>query len=447
MAFVPSASAFSLPLPSWQQPASVRVARYESRKRKDHSDDWGDDNGDGEGETTDAASEIAPTAPSLTLSPEEAHQYRVAGLSFDQELPGGPFPHAPAKSGSTKKENRGDILKSLSSLSPPIYPPQSSAYQGNLRLQHLAVITSILHRCLLQGDYIRAGRAWGLILREEFAGSPIDVRTDGRWGIGAEILLRRGRQVAENASGIQPNSDEQEGWRHVSKPYFTRKGFEDAKHYYERLVVQHPYRKSAPDAISSLHFYPAMFGLWVYVTQEESKSAREDILSRHEDSPGEFSEDEELAQEYDAGAGSRHRRHHVITSVRTRELEEAQQIAARMDEILVSPPYSDSPELLELRGMVSLWIGDLFVSCVPHQEKDEYDIDDHISMKQDADDLHDSIQARRERRLAMEKRQSEILKSRELFEKARQRGRSMASTLEHLHIDDNASLGSSGMGF
>ncbi|KAF7125254.1 hypothetical protein CNMCM5793_001432 [Aspergillus hiratsukae] len=447
MAFVPSASAFSLPLSSWQQPASVRVARYESRKRKKHSDGWADDNGDGEGETTDAASEIAPTAPSLTLSPEEAHQYRVAGLSFDQELPGGLFPHAPAKSGSTKKENRGDILKSLSSLSPPIYPPQSSAYQGNLRLQHLAVITSILHRCLLQGDYIRAGRAWGLILREEFAGSPIDVRTDGRWGIGAEILLRRGRQVAETAPGIQPNGDGREGRGHVSKPYFTRKGFEDAKHYYERLIVQHPYRKSAPDAISSLHFYPAMFGLWVYVTQEESNSAREEIHSGHEDSPGEFSEDEELEQEFDVGAGSKHRRHHLITSVRARELEEAQQIAARMDEILVSPPYSDSPELLELRGMVSLWIGDLFVSCVPHQEKDEYDIDDHSSMKQDADDLHDSIQARRERRLAMEKRQSEILKSREFFEKARQHGRSVASTLEHFHIDDNASLGSSGMGF
>ncbi|EAW13954.1 uncharacterized protein ACLA_069850 [Aspergillus clavatus NRRL 1] len=450
MASVPTASAFSLPLPSWQQPPSVRVARYEPRKRKKYSDDWDDDDDDDDGEqddgeTTDAASEMVPTAPSLTLSPDEAHQYRVAGLSFDRELPGGSFPHAPARTGRAKGETHGDILKSLSSLSPPIYPPQSAAHQGNLRLQHLAAITTVLHRCLLHGDYIRAGRAWGLILREEYAGSPIDVRVDGRWGVGAEILLRRGRQISESAATRSEEENDLARTRYLPKPCFTRKGFEDAKHYYERLVVQHPYRKSAPDAVSALHFYPAMFGLWVYVAQEESVIAREEIQSRPEDLPGEFSEDEDTEPGYDGKSGSKQGRIHLLASVRAKELEEAQQIAARMDEILMSPPYSDSPELLELRGMVSLWIGDLLISCLPYEDEEGYDFDDHDSGK--AEDLHGSIQARRERRLAMEKRQAEIQKSREFFEKARQRGKGVAHTLEHFHIDDSVSLGSSGMGF
>ncbi|RAL11588.1 uncharacterized protein BO97DRAFT_470790 [Aspergillus homomorphus CBS 101889] len=424
MASIPSASFFSLPLPHWQQPQSVRVAKYETKKRKKSFDDWGDNDDDLEGETTDAASEAAPPAPSLTLSPDEAHQYRVAGLSFDQELPGGKFPHAPARPQSSVRQTRQGVLEELSSLSSPIYPPQSAAHQGNLRLQHLAVLTSILHRCLLQKDYIRAGRAWGLLLREEFNGRTIDARTEGRWGIGAEILLRRGRQIADMATENGGDSGA------TQSPVFTRKGFEDAKKYYERLIIQHPYRKASPDSISSLHFYPAMFGLWIYVTQEESEVSRRNIWARHADEYGEHSEDEDLTSDHEGHRDSKQRAHALVAGVRKVELDQAQKIAGRMDEILGSPPYSDSPELLELRGMVSRWIADLFVSSVPGgQTEHDYYTDD--------EDQDDSI---RERRLAMEKRASETQKSEEFFQKARQRGKGVTSTLDDFHIDDNELL-------
>ncbi|PYH47515.1 uncharacterized protein BP01DRAFT_414383 [Aspergillus saccharolyticus JOP 1030-1] len=373
MASVPSASLFSLPLPSWQQPQSVRVAKYESKKRKKTFDDSGDNDDDLDGETTDAASEPALPAPSLTLSPDEAHQYRVAGLSFDQELPGGKFPHAPARSKSSVRQTQEGVLAELSSLSSPFYPPQSAAHQGNLRLQHLAALTTILHRCLLQKDY-------------EFNGRPIDVRTEGRWGI--DMAAEKGS--ADLSSQLEGPA---------SELMFTRKGFEDAKNYYERLIIQHP----------SLHFYPAMFGLWVYVIQEESEVSRRNIWAR----------DEDLASDHGSHRDSKQRAHAL-----------AQKLAGRMDEILGSPPYSDSPELLELRGMVSRWIADLFVSSVPGGET-EYD---YYTDEEDHDDMI------RERRLAMEKRASETQKSEDFFNKARQRAKGVTSTLDDFHIDDNESM-------
>ena len=435
MANIPSASAFSLPLPPWKQPRSLRVAHSELKKRKKDLNDWSDIDEDAESERSDDGSGGMTPSSSLILSPDEARQYRAAGLSFDKELPGGFFPHAPAREDRPKRQTPRGILNSLSSLSPPIYPPQSAAQQGNLRLQHLGVLTTILHRCLLKRDYIRAGRAWGLILREEFWNRPIDVRTGGRWGIGAEILLRQGRQMSDISSGLGEEDEPLQGSGKTSRLCFTRKGFDDAKEYYETLIIQQPYRKATPDAISPLHFYPAMFGLWVYVVQEESKVAREG-LDRHHEDPS----DEELSEGEDTldRTGTRRRRQALIATARKTELEQAQQIAARMDEVVVSPPYSDSSELLELRGMVSLWIADLFVLCVSQKETDDYDYMDN-SDTASVDDLADSIQERRELRIASEKKKAEVEKSRKFFEKATRHGKGVTHGLEDLHIGDMAS--------
>ncbi|KAL4880448.1 extracellular mutant protein 11-domain-containing protein [Aspergillus karnatakaensis] len=465
MAADPSASAFSLPIPVWQQTPSLRVAKYESRKRKIQDDTGDESDGYGrgdEGETTDAVSDYGYTAQSIVLSPDEARQYRVAGLSFDEKIPGGHFPHGPVKENNRTVNNRGSILKQLSTLSPPIYTPESAAHQGNLRLRHLAVLTSMLHRCLLEGDYLRAGRAWGIIIREQFSGHSIDVRAEDRWGIGAEILLRKDHQkkfgkVAEGANieFDQPHMRDNK----LPKLLFTRKGFEDAKEYYETLIVQHPYQKTAPNATSALHFYIAMFGLWIYVAQEESTSARRALDERDTSSYRETWDDDDEPPETDNRNGWKERHNRLTAGIRANELAEADRIAGRMDGILTSPPYSDSPQLLELRGMVSLWIADLLVSSVPSsgQSDDDEEEEDNNNNNDDSyndydgrnlDDDNDvfmstaepaSVQARRERRLAMEKRQSELAKSEEFMNKARQRKRGVSSRLADFHIEDDMS--------
>lgn len=437
MAPVLSASNFSLPLPSWLQPLSTRVHQYEQydRKRK-KSDDWTDDEPDG-ADTTDAASvaDSIPAGRPLILTPNEYHQYRIAGLSFDQELPGGHFPHGPAKEadGYTIKENiPSQLFEDLSFLNPPIFGPQAAAHQGNLRLQHLGVLSSILHRSLLRGDYIRAGRAWGLILREEFRGIPVDVRSEGRWGIGAEILLRRDQAGIPTETRLSSPNIVNDRANPSSR--FTQDGFTRAKEYYERLILNHPYSKGAPHAICALHFYPAMFGLWVYVVQERSKMAVRNA-DGHEETLGELSDEEDSSTVSHSESSERYS---LIATIKAEELEQAQQIAMRMDQILGSPPYSDSPELLELRGMVSLWVGDLLVSSLP-MPPETHNNDDVDAME--TDDMVRSLETRRAHRQAMERRQAEVEKSKEFLVKAQERGRSVSYSLENLHIDDGSPFG------
>lgn len=422
MAPTPSASVFSLPLPPWLQPSGSRTAQYD-RKRKVV------DSEDGLDETTDVASgtETETAGPSLVLTPNESHQYRVAGYPFHQELPQGHFPHGPPRDEGIKKETTSTQLKALADLSPPVYPPRS-AQEDNIRFQHLGVLTAIVHRCMQQGDYVRAGRAWGLILRENYRGFQMDVRNETRWGIGAEILLRRDQQELSANPGANktPNPAGGTHWA------FTLEGFAEAKEYYERLILNHPFMKSSPHSVSSLNFYPAMFGLWVYVTQEQSKVARKDAALRQEEESDGFSDE---GSESDIEQRRKQRDKNIISSIRAQELGQAQQIALRMDQLLGSPPYSDSPELLELRGMISLWIGDLLVSALalPVDFDEDYDNDSML-----LDEPPVFLKARREHRLATEKKSVEIQKSRELFDKATKRGRGVAYNLENFHIEDTS---------
>ncbi|KAJ5171333.1 Transcription initiation factor Rrn11 [Penicillium coprophilum] len=427
---VPSSSVFSLPIPPWLHPPGTRTSQYDRRKRK-RSVGWSESDLDGE-ETTDIASatESEPAGAPLVLTPNESHQYRIAGFPSNQELPKGHFPHAQDKDEQLRRETTSRHLKDLAALSPPIYPPQS-AQQGNIRFQHLGALTAILHRCMLQGDYVRAGRAWGLILREDYRGFRMDVRNEARWGIGAEILLRRD----ERENPANPGASKVPNPKESTPVNFTTKGFAAAKEYYERLILNHPFMKSSPQSISSLHFYPAMFGLWVYMTQEESKANRKEIALRQEEEPGEFSEDENSESEFGHRRKSQNKADAAITAIRALELEQAQQIAARMDQLLGSPPYSDSPELLELRGMISLWIGDLFLSALllPADLEEDHDPDRML-----LDETSGSLEARRQHRFATEKKATEVQRSVELFEKAKKRGRSVAYNLENFHIDDDS---------
>ena len=312
-------SLFSLPLPTYQQPSNRSISqhsRLKKRKRKyiaNHDSESEDSISDDLQYLSEA--QLPASSQSLeysaVLTPEERTQYRTAGQPFDQPPPPFPFPHAPAKTDRHEPQ-----WTDATATAPPPAP--------TLHLQHLAVITAILHRCLAERDYTRASRALGLILRDSIGGHAIDVRNEGRWGIGAEILLKAGSQhdrvlvedIANDAS-------------HQQGPLFTREGFERAKRYYERLIIQYPYVKAHAMSVNALDFYQALFGLWIYIAHEEGKT------------------------EPDSDPDSN----------RLHELHQARQIADRMDACMSSVPFSDDLELIRLRGMVALWIADLADSC------------------------------------------------------------------------------------
>ncbi|KAI5286064.1 hypothetical protein KEM52_002157 [Ascosphaera acerosa] len=418
----PAASSFSLPLASWQQPRSQRALHYERRKRKhsdghrqrdsdDHSE--GDGGGDGYGsggsesrpDDLTSAYSSARASSAHTLTPDEHRQYLVAGLSLDSKLPGGDFPHAsPSKAGRRVQRTRRQAQREISSLSQPVYHHGTQSIQ-TLRYRHLAVVTTMLHRCLMDGDYVRAGRIWGLILRGSgFTGKPVDLKHMGaRWGVGAEILLWSGDGTHQGAHGRErlyeregeageDNEDDDAQRVTNNMRWFTRAGFMRAKEYYDRLILQYPFIKTHPHALSAHDFYPAMFGLWISVAHEDSRRARADVAK--EDDLVSFDETGGMAPTIDATYGDDWDRYEgdggyidsvqrqsetsaadthaaAIIAARTAELADAEDIAAAMDSAMLSPPYSDSSHLLRLRGMVCQWVGDLRVSCVTADQSED----------------------------------------------------------------------------
>lgn len=190
-----------------------------------------------------------------------------------------------------------------------------------------------------------------MILRTQAThGHPVDLRNHGRWAIGAEILLRR-----------KPGSDEE-----TNTDVFSEEGFELAREYYERLIVQHPTRKQAPHAVDQRSFYPAMFSLWIQEVCEKSKRARRQNEEQAQPRSRSMSIDSSDGLPTD-DARSREE------AVQVSELAQAMGIADRLDDLVKSPPFDKQASLLQLRGTVALWISDLIVGNTAATAMDEWD--------------------------------------------------------------------------
>lgn len=321
------------------------------RKRK-RSHDPSDENVSDEpaSESSDEELDLAR----LTLEARKEPR-NVAGLGTKRPIPKGPFPHASANA-RTRGSRTHDLHEQLASLNPPIYAAslEKDKPSKTLHSQHLHVLTSIMHTSLLKGDFIRAGRAWGMILRSNHNGRPIDFRAQDRWGIGAEILLRRDAGLKESVDHEEPK---------VSSSPISEQSFQLAKDYYEQLILQYPYQRHHAQSVSALAFYPAMFGLLVYQVVETCKAR----LSELDNMDSDTSMDDDRASPESGFGGSpdgryekKRARQEDAAAIKARELTAARQITARLDELLLSPPYDRYNPLLQLRGMMALWVADLY---------------------------------------------------------------------------------------
>lgn len=348
----------------WAHSREIGKRSEEFWEQSSSDDDSDDSEGTSQSEPEGGASatnNATPSNPRAQIDPWSATEDDMDDGDRESNLPSG-----------KRAQNHGRVQQ----------PPSD---RTGLRKQHLAVLVAILHKCLLKGDYLRAGRAWGMLLRSENRGRPFDVRSHGRWGIGAEILLFRDGQLkqkqkqmkSERETGAEQHldtNDTDELRNHRQASFFTQEGFYKAKDYYERLILQYPYRKHSPNATSALHFYPAMFGLWIYAVQENNKR----ILATSQES-----NDSTVGGDSDAS-----------TDTTAKTMRDASEIAARLDELLVSPPYSDQTELWRLRGMVALWMADLIDGGLGKRNISEEDDDSRMEIDQPGD-LSEAEQAQR----------------------------------------------------
>ncbi len=262
---------------------------------------------------------IEPEEYAAVLTPGERNQRRLAGHSLLKALPIYPFPHKAPRS------SRHIPAEAVETEGPINVEEQSCSGPASLRLQHLSAMSAVLHQSLSKNDYARARRALGLILRTHVQGIPIDIRAAGNWGIGAEVLLRQ----YDPSSGLgQPINGLQER---------RRRGFAEAKDLYEMLIVQYPFHRSHPDSVNAIDFYLAMFSLWIYVAQAD----RQDLTNNHLRSDDQVPDVSEQAER------------------RRQELQQANEIGARMDKCMATAPYFDNRNLLRLRAMVAEWQADL----------------------------------------------------------------------------------------
>ena len=362
---------------------SLALGRLKKRRRSE-SDDVENESGDNR-PTEDITKRglgrfPASRSNSLGLSNldyDEEEQYRTAGQPLGADLPGGELPHTALSPDfdTSRLLTRSQLKSELASLKSPIQLPHHTRHvhssdQGfGLKQRHLAVLTAILHKSLLQDDYVRAGRAWGLLLNIEVDGRPMNIRANGLWGLGAEILLRTGAQRSGPDVDREPTDAyfEKETFSEAEAPeprrlQYDLGAFENAKRYYQRLILQFPFRRWDPEPISSLHFYPALYGIWISSVQDHYRN-RLGILAQERDN----SADEDGGE---SSPNISEKIHDRREGLRKSVLVRAEEIAMSLENLLLSVPYSDDATLWDLKRNVGLWIRDLSVERIPVPSED-----------------------------------------------------------------------------
>ncbi|CAD6499246.1 BgTH12-04897 [Blumeria graminis f. sp. triticale] len=350
-----------------------------------------------------------PRTNPLSLNPDEVFQYRTAGLELNETLPAvNQWPHRdftepmmlPVRPKKTKSASKAknieteicddESLNTAAKAEENISASKISR-ESQLHIRHIKVLTAILHRCLQDGDIARASRAWGLLTRLQVSGQGIDLRSSGYWGIGAELLIRGASMPTSRINNSNPKiksgqqADENEITGKFPKIPSHRglaEGLRRAIDFYERLIIEYPFKRQFPKSMSALNWWPIMAGCEIYRIQLEHTIAYEvlkrketiktplndmnedDILGDFEGGSEEFSnsgDSEEISleskQEHEWQARDR---------IRKIALDASENLATRLDERMVVPPFSESRDMLWLRGMLALYIGDL---SVPEEDK------------------------------------------------------------------------------
>ena len=332
------------------------------------------------------------------------------------------------------------IARELGSLRPPLrnrfHPshelsPSSPSHSKGLKKQHLDALVAVMHRSILDGDFRRARRAWGTLLRLEVNGQSLDLRTGGRWGLGAEVDLQSCSPRTYRSDG---DSGATESDTPLPQIFSNPEDLEKAKDYLGRLILQYPYRKAFPDVTGPLDFHLAMFGFWISSIVHEGWLAMPDLprtaTNERQNSTDAFGKNETMEERPTLRV--RPRRHSIHESTRKNTLRHIYGLNAQLDELLSSPPYSDEPSFWELKGMVALWTADLSLESDLSPSDEVIHKDYHYLTPHDFDHLQEIATCSHSQNVGSDgsvQRAGALLQARDAFERVIYCDRSFDETL------------------
>lgn len=348
----------------------------------------------------------------LSYSENTLKQLRTAGLTADDLLPSSyipDFPHRPIRPSHQRDHlDDGDEDGNDSDRSGGDGTSADSARKARQRRQfrdaqekQLGFLTSVILRSLDEGDIPRAKAAFGAVRRSEVRGRPVDLRKNALWSLGAEILMRDGevrsrsvlpveeaRLMAGAGEQERPVAEHDGAASRRKRRWGSTANMPRLRAYLESLVRQYPYNRLHPDSISDLDFYPVLFSCEFYDAWVEHRLALERLADESEawsdgdlddvplpemDMMPDFYNHDDAGDNNDARGGGggdnltgrESRLRQAKADLGLRALTAMRDVAARMDSLMENAPYSRSAELLRLRGMVALYIGDLSVAPAP----------------------------------------------------------------------------------
>jgi hypothetical protein len=265
-------------------------------------------------------------------------------------------------------------------------------------------LTAVIRRCLAEGDIATAKRAFGLLARAKVYGKKVDLRWERYWEMGAEVLMREGETRGPRGDGDEDGNGEGDGagaveWVGEEQGDDGQKEEERLgrlKAYYGYLIQQYPYSKQhAASANSVLDFQVALFS----AEMEAAYAAHRKGLERLQRDGGGWEDDMDVEElpDYDFNddqggiaevdgqmlpSAQDHLQGLSRRELRLREKEDELRLAAlrrmidiaqRMDTVMEMVPFSRDHELLRLRAMVALYVGDLYVPPAPRSASEDTD--------------------------------------------------------------------------
>ncbi|TLD30751.1 hypothetical protein PspLS_02892 [Pyricularia sp. CBS 133598] len=331
----------------------------------------------------------------LSYTPTVLSQLHLAGHSDADLLPSTAVPDFPHRPLLREKLSRGQ-----SSSSPPetnddeevrgkdAKRRQNAEHAHRVAERHLGVLTALIHRSLEEGDIARAKRAFGLLVRSEIWGASVDLRKNGYWALGAEILMREDERPP-SPSGAEAGGEEEDNAMRSDDDVVDKEeaipcrwgrasNMPAVREYFRSLISQYPWNRFHPRSMSALSFWPALLGCELYNTWIEQVRALKRLEIEAEDWSLVDDTNEEGAHDGSGAVDSAYlklqrRKREARDAIRLEALRQMRDVARSMDDLMIAPPYSTSHEILRLRGMIALYMADLVVPPRPRTEGEEHE--------------------------------------------------------------------------